>query len=170
MNQTRRVGDLEIDEDRAYQRLFWTIQRFGWVGMGLLVLAGLAGLLGPGPLSSTTVGDAALRVEYDRFGQWVAGTTLRVRVERPPAGEGEVRVFLNAAYLKDMLIERVTPEPERVEGGEEGHVYVFNLAEPGRGLDASFHLRPERAGAFRGEVRLGGAGAARVEFDQFIYP
>ncbi len=51
MTKVQRVGDLEVAQDRTFQRRSWTIQRVGWVVMLLVAAAALAGLTGSGPLS-----------------------------------------------------------------------------------------------------------------------
>jgi hypothetical protein len=69
MSDVKRVGDLEIGQDLAHQRLEWKIERVGWILMALLGLPALVGLLGPGPLSSTSAGEkgSPLSVENNRF-------------------------------------------------------------------------------------------------------
>jgi hypothetical protein len=52
-----RIGDLEINQDLGAQQKTWTIQRIGWGGMALIVLAALGGAFGSGPLARTDVTD-----------------------------------------------------------------------------------------------------------------
>ena len=62
-SQTRLVNqELQIEQDMGFQRTEWVVQRAGWVGMALLILAALVGLLGRGPLSAAVAraGDGAL--------------------------------------------------------------------------------------------------------------
>ena len=71
----------------------WALQRIGWAVMALVVLVGLVGLFGTGPLSRATAGEeeAPLFVEeYERFARFMLPTTLRVRLD--PMGQGEARL------------------------------------------------------------------------------
>ena len=58
MTDLVRVGDLQIHQDLCQERREWKIQRVGWLLMALMLVAALAGLLGPGPLSSTIAEDS----------------------------------------------------------------------------------------------------------------
>ncbi len=48
MPNVPRVGDLQINQDLDYQRREWTIQRVGWVVIGLIVCAAAPWASGPG--------------------------------------------------------------------------------------------------------------------------
>lgn len=167
---------LQIDQDLAFQRRTWIVERAGWAGMGLLVLAALAGLFGGGPLSQATAGapGGALWLEYDRFGRLLSPATLRVHIGA--AGEGTARIWLDRAYLSDVKLEGVVPEPDSVEAASDGLVFVFRVAEPGPPSSVTFDLQPERFGLLTGHAALVSAGAGvgetdpRVRFRQFIYP
>ena len=65
MPDNTRVGDLEIDQDLRFQKREWAFERASWVVMALVVLAGLLGLLGRGPMSDQTAvsGDGLVTVE-----------------------------------------------------------------------------------------------------------
>ena len=56
MSSMQRVGDLEIEQDHDFQRRSWRLQRAGWIVLSLVLLAGLLGLFGSGPLAHATVG------------------------------------------------------------------------------------------------------------------
>jgi hypothetical protein len=165
-----RVGDLEVDQDLAFQQRSWTVQRIGWIIMPLLVLAALLGLLGPGPLSSATVGSEAgpLWLEYDRFGHWERPTNLQLHLGANVAAQGLARIWLDSAYVEKMQIEQVTPQPESVELAANRLIYTFQVAEPGQPTFITFHLKPEKFGPNRGEVGL--VEGSSLQFSQFIYP
>ena len=66
--EARRHGDLELVENLSAHRRLWKIQKVGRaLGVAILVL-GLAGLFGSGPVSKGMVGDGANSIEYDRIG------------------------------------------------------------------------------------------------------
>jgi hypothetical protein len=163
---TRR---LEVNEDPDFQQLDWRIQRAGWVILALIIAAGLAGLLGPGPLSKTTVlGGSGLAVEYERFLRHGAQSELLVNVAGEAQPHGPVRVAISREYLAGLDLQQVTPSPIRVQSAGDAVVYVFeNLA--GRGsLQAKFAFQPGKLGTHAGVIAVD--GGARVSIRQFAYP
>ena len=171
MPDVQRVGDLDIDEDIGVQQRSWTAQRVGQVIMALVLLAALAGLLGPGPLSTATArapGDA-LRLEYNRFWRSKSSLTLRLHLGPGAVREGKARVWISRAYAEDLQIQEVKPEPESVEIGKERLTYVFSFSTPdGAPATVTFIGEPEKAGALHGELGL--ADGPALEFPQFVYP
>jgi hypothetical protein len=137
--------------------------------MALVVLAGLLGLFGAGPLSGATAGEeeAPLFVEeYERFARFMLPTTLRVRLD--PRGQEEARLWLDRGYLESVRPQTVTPEPDSVEAGPDGLIYVFKVNDPSRPTVVTFDLQPETIGRLEGRVGL--EGGERVGFEQFVYP
>ena len=165
-----RVGDLEIKQDLDYQRREWICQRVGWVVMALVVFAALAGLLGTGPLSKTsaTSSDGSLRVEFNRFLHYHNPDMLKVYLAGGVARNGELRVWLDRSYLDAIEIEKTSPEPVRVEIGEDRHIYVFPVADPSQPTVVVFHFQADQRLTLSG--RVGVADKEAAEFSQFVYP
>ncbi|HXH06764.1 MAG TPA: hypothetical protein VNI83_09250 [Vicinamibacterales bacterium] len=160
---------LVLDEDLAFQRRVWTIQRIGWVVLALLVVAGAFGLFGGGPISRASTGDPAgrLAVEYERFCRREATTTLTVRLREPRAPEGAASVVFAPAYLDAIAIEQVVPPPEGSEIRPDGVVFRFRPPPNDMPMVVIFFLRVRRAGIVFG--RLSSAGSS-VTFRQLVYP
>ena len=162
---------LELEDDPAFQRHLWAVERAGWAGICLLLLAALLGLFGAaGPLADATAAsaDGGLRLRYARFARHSAATALEVELG-PTVTTGEhVRVAIDRAFLDGVEVRDVLPEPEAVELGDEELVYVFSVADPGRALVVTFALEPRRYGPQRGWVAL--PGGERLAFAQFVYP
>ena len=168
MSQLQRVGDLEIAQDLDYQRHEWVAQRVAWAVLALVILAALAGLLGPGPLSAVSAGAAgdALRLEYHRFLRQDGPTELRVEAE--PASGGEARIWVSREWLSAVRVESIAPEPERVETGDDRLLFVFPLEAGARSAEVTFHVKPERAGRLSGRVGLDRGPS--FSFDQLVWP
>ena len=170
MAEVPRIGDLELPQDMDFQRREWAVQRVGWFVLAFVVLAALAGLLGKGPLSSTSEqsADRHVRAEFDRFLHYRDPTTLRLIVQPEALSGEELRLSLNHAYLDGIEIQRIMPEPDHEEAGSEQHTFVFrtsDLKEPSR---ITFHVTPDDIGSLAGELRAG--EAAPLMFHQFVYP
>ena len=83
-----------------------------------LVLAGLAGLLGPGPLSRTTRTDGrGLDVGYERFVRDNAQTDLSFRVAPQALVSDQARLLIHRDYLAANRLQRIEPEPRSTRVG-----------------------------------------------------
>jgi hypothetical protein len=155
-----------IDEDLVFQHRNWRVQRIGWAVLGLLVVAGLAGLLGPGPLSNVNAraGDR-LQVDYERFVRHGAQSEIRVTVRRPPPGH--VRIAISRDHLDQLNLERVRPSPTEVRSSGEDTVYVFGHAGS-ESMQATFVIQPEELGSH--VARVATEDGSSVTIRQFTYP
>jgi hypothetical protein len=168
MTPIQRVGDLEIDTDMNFQRRSWTVQRFGWVVFTLIILGALFGLFGPGPVSNTTIGDARLRVEYERFGRLQDSMALVIYIGPGIAQSGAIRLWVDRQYLHGIEVRHVIPDPQLVESDGDRLIYVFHVVKPDQPTSITFHVDPEKVGLHTGQIGLDGGPI--LEFSQFIYP
>lgn len=157
---------LEIDIDPERQRREWRVKRVAWALLYVALAAILFGVLGKGPVSTTAVApdDGSLQLEYEKFARRHAPDQLRVAAT---AAADTVEIHLDSAYLSDIRLEEITPEPERVVVADGATTFVFN-ARRGARLRLSFDYQPERVGTLRGSIAAG--DGARVAFRQFVYP
>jgi hypothetical protein len=169
LSGVQRAGDLEISEDHDFQRKSWAVQRYCWAVMALVVLLGLLGLFGAGPLSKTSAGKegSPLVLHYERFGRFRSPSTL-VADLRPGTAGVEARLWLSSELLAGMQIEDIEPQPERVEAGPDQSALVFRLVAPGTPTRVTMSIRPETLGQIKGRISVDDAPAVR--FAQFIYP
>lgn len=165
-----RVGDLEIDQDVEFQEREWVVQRVAWVVMLVIIVAGLSGLFGAGPLSAATAGesDDPLAVEYQRFVRHDGRTTVTVRVGGGQSAEDQVEVWVATDYLDGFEIRGVSPEPEEVRSEGGGLIYEFAVGDPTQRVEVTFSLQPRRMGRLTGEI--GVPGGQTVTFGQLSYP
>lgn len=90
---------LDMPEGEGVSRAEDWFHRAGWTLLALILLAALAGLLGPGPLSSRTAcAGPAFCVEYERFIRNHAPAELRIRLTH--GGGGPIRLVLGRQFLK----------------------------------------------------------------------
>lgn len=178
---------LELDEDLAFQRVLWRVERVGWSVLGVVVGAALLGATGRGVLSraearapdakvtprtaNTPAGRtlaSALRVEYDRVLRSEAPTVVRVHTGPGMSASGLTRVWFDRRYVEQVDLDGILPQPVRAEVTAERIVFVF--ATPDRADSATFVFRfsPSEVGPETGHVGLDGGPAVR--FRQFILP
>ena len=168
MASVQRVGDLEVGQDLKFQRRQWTIQRVSWIVMVVVVIAGLLGLLGSGPLSDASAEDGPLQLDYGRFERKRKPTQLRIQVAAGTAQEGQFMLWLDEQYLQRVEIQNISPEPEQFQAGSDRTVYVFQVSDPSQPANVSFDIEPIAFGTFKG--RLGLVDGPEIEFTQFVYP
>jgi hypothetical protein len=164
-----RAENLDLEIDDSFQKNEWLVQRLGWIVWVLILAAGIAGLLGPGPLSSieSRASDDSLTVKYDRFLHYHHPTQLELAlgsIEPPPR---ELQVKLNGKLLDRIQIQRIEPEPERTELGD-GVIYTFLRSGSSSAGSIVFHVDFERFGRSRGTI--GVVGHESVAVNQFVYP
>ncbi len=170
MSQKGVPASLDLPEGRESRSLDLWLHRIGWSTITLVLLAALAGLMGPGPLSSRTA-DAghSLKIQYDRFTRYHSPASLHVTVTHPD-GADQVRLNLNRKFLEAIELESVTPEPARVELSPGGQTYVFDAPHLARGdAEIVFHYRPDRSMQSISGV-VGVDGGATLPFSHFVYP
>jgi hypothetical protein len=168
MRKIARINSLELEEDMAFQKLEWTMERIGWIFLTLVAAAMLAGYFGKGPVSETAAGDekGPLWIRYERFGRWQTRTTLEVHAA-PSDFDKKVRLSVNEGYLKEMRLEQITPEPESVEARADKTTFTFAAGERNERLLIKLHVEPEQWGRKSGRLEL---PDRTVSFQQLVYP
>lgn len=160
----------QIDEDRRHQRHEWRVERIGWVLMAALLVAGLLGLLGYGPLSRAHAGEpGTLTLEYDRLQRSSAPTEYRFEAAPSLVRAGRLRLRFDDALLDEVEMQSIIPEPTEMRSGPGYTEFVFAM-DAGKGSPAriQFQFQPATFGHVRG--RITADGAAPLVVDQIVYP
>jgi hypothetical protein len=165
---TRERG-FEIDQDEAFERRSFTVQRAGWILMAVIVAGAAAGLLGSGPLGrATAAAPGAFTIEYERLTRYQSDQTLHIYLEPAVTRDREARLWINREFLDSSKIETVVPMPLRVESEADRLYYVFQMAKPGDRLFVAFNIQAEQVGLVQG--RIGVNDGREVAFRQLVYP
>ncbi len=144
----------------------WRLQHLGWAVIALLVLAGVAGLFGSGPLSSTTRAADGLTVEFDRFIRRGTPFTLKASIPVPP-GTTRAELSLPRNYLGSLRVSSILPVPIQVVSGSDRTKFLFAVDPDSDLLVVDIHAEPTEAGVLDAELI---AGDARVPFTQLVWP
>jgi len=155
-----------IEECHPIQRRVWRVQRIGWLGMALFVLAALLGLMGRGgPLAEaeTTTPDGALRIRYERMQRLGSPTTLRIGARADAVEEGAIALQLDRAFLRDWRLRPGVPVPIAAAAGPDGLLLRFRAAPDALHVAAVLEMTPERAFMIaRPEIAVGDGPPARL--------
>lgn len=161
---------LEIDQDLGFQEHEWRLQRVIWMLLLAIVVLALFGLFGTGPLSSMTAGseDEGITLDYERFVRHDGRASLVVDVSPDQVSEGQVELWLDEAYLGDIQIETISPQPNEVRSDGDRQVYVFLAEDPTAPITITFSYRPDTIGRLSGDMGI--VDGPTLSFDQLSYP
>jgi hypothetical protein len=159
---------LQLREDKRFHRREQRVQLVGTALVLAILIAAVLGLAGgPGPLSTATAGGGdPVSVNYERFVHSEADDSLSVTIDGAAVTGIEVDLELSAAWVGEVDISGMAPEPaEQIHAGE---ALVLRLpAEPGATVTIRIDFRTVSFGRLDGWVRVAGT---RVPFRQFVYP
>lgn len=165
---TERVGDLEVGQDLEFQRREWRVQRIAWAVMALVLLAGLAGFFGSGPLAHATAEADGLTVEFDRIVRDRAPFELRVVLPPGMADSGQVDVWIDRVLLDKAEIQRVVPQPESERSDADRVVFTVAVANPDAPSELAVGLQAHDVGGFAAAVGI--VDGPQVELTGFVLP
>lgn len=100
---------IELNEDRAFQRRFWKAERVAWIVFLILMLLALAGFSGSGGwFAQRSIATPAGDLRYPAVGRWQTGDSFSLEL----ADTRETLVELDRAFLDLYEIRQLTPEPD----------------------------------------------------------
>jgi hypothetical protein len=169
MGKTHQVGRIEVEEDLGFLRREWRWQRISWMAFGLIVLAGLTGAFGHGPLSESRLGDTAtFAVDYERMLRHGAQDGLIIHIGSGLPTDTTIQLVVSQQYIIDQQLEFIAPEPTQQTLHDDQVVLEFKRAGPRSALRIVAHVRPAAYGRVSGRVQLRGGPA--LSFNQFVLP
>lgn len=174
MAEPNFVGTLQVGQEIDHERREWKIERIAWMVFLLIIIAGLAGLFGNGPLAHGTAGveNSALWVAYERLDRVQDDSKLDIFIGAQAIREGGVRLSLNRDYVEALDIQRVRPEPRSQTVVGDRVVYEFHAQAPDQGSLQPFQVTMDYEARDFGNVEAQVAleGGLTLTFTQFIYP
>ena len=164
------LQDLESPEALRSQRREWIAERIGWLAIALVLLAGLLGLLGRGPLSHVrrTSSDGSLAVEYYALERYHAPTRLIIRLREPASAAPQVRLAISRRFADSTIEETIVPRPVLVESRGDELVYTLRMSEIDEQGAIIIRYEHDEFGALPYHVRID--GPAEVPLSQFVFP
>ena len=167
MNEVKRVGDLETEQNISLEKKFWIIQRIGWMIMLIFVVCAVLGILGgSGVLNNQTKSDqkTGLTLKYDMFLKRDAGSELDVIL---PSHDSSTKIFVSKSYIDKIQIKDVDPEPDIVTSVEQGYIYSFPSS--GSSLHVHFYLWPDNTTFGQVTGSVGEGNRPTITFNQWVY-
>jgi hypothetical protein len=157
-----REARLEIGDDSRFQRRQLLVVRITVAVFAVVIVLGLLGVFGSGPLTYATAGGSErLSVEYQRFLRFREDTELEIRLD---GGDDTIEVALDQSYLDGFDLMSVIPEPDQQTTDRGRLVFTFERAPS----TVMVPLTPRTIGLRRARVFV--EGHRPVSFRQVVYP
>lgn len=159
---------LELDADPDFHARLWKIQFIGWIAIGLLLAATVAGAFGGGPLAweTRTVLDGRVQVEWPRISRYRLPEKLSVRLAEPLEDE-QIVIRFDDRFLRQVQIETVQPWPDGGTMIANGGSYAFSAPQAGD-IHITMWFRPMERWSVAGSVTVN--GSEPVELSTFVFP
>ena len=164
------LENLDDAEPMAHQRWEWTLERVAWVIMALVIVAGLLGGLGAGPLASREAAapDGSLVVEYYAIERAAAPNTLVLRLG-PKAGESsQIDLAFSRPFAEGTQLDSLVPEPVQTTAREGEIVHTFAASDLTGGSTIVCRYQHQRFGSLDYRIAIQGREPARVR--QIVLP
>lgn len=164
------LRDLESPQALRTQRIEWIAERLGWLLIAAVVLAGLLGLLGRGPLSHTrrTSSDGAIVVEYHALERYHAPTQLLVRLRDEARASPQVRLAVSRRFADATTEESIVPRPILVESRGDELIYTLRISDIDEQGAILIRYEHDTFGSLPYHVRID--GQSEVPVSQFVFP
>ena len=169
MSPVKKVGSLEVAEDLVFQKREWMVERIGWAAMALLVLLGLLGLFGDGPISrAEKTSPGGLKIAYERFERRTNPTLIDLEFPPEAVQNGQLRWWINRDFVKRVQIDGIFPNPEQQETTPDRLIYINNVPDAAGTIQIRLNISAEKSG--RLPVEIGWLDGESLQFSQFIFP
>jgi hypothetical protein len=159
--------ELEVGFDEKFELGWSRLERYGRLVMCLVVAAGLAGLLGAGPLDHARCGSPGTgAADYQPIARF--GTATQVTLHLPPMlKDGQAIVTVSSSFVEPFGLQSIHPTPV-TQRSDQGNLQ-FTFDERGGGLDNYVRISgmPAQIGPIHFIVEMPGR---TLRFGTFVLP
>jgi hypothetical protein len=158
----------DVERQFEHQRRGWVVERIGWIGLLLVLIAAALGAFGRGPLSQRTrvSKDGSLTVQYDAIGRSRAPCEVCLRWSNPP-GAHEITVAISRGYLDRVTVKEIEPPPLTVEAAADEMRYRFLVNSESAQTEVRFRLHMETIGSAAATLTV---ADQQISIQQFVLP
>ncbi len=149
----------DLDSNQRFEKGWNGLQTAIEVIVGLIVVAGLAGLLGTGPLSARkgAFDKVPLVIDYQGIVRRTVQTQMTIKTTAPLASD-TLEIELPNELTDEIDVVSTSPRSTAMRAERDGIVYVFALGASRLGT-ITFSMKPRIPGFIDGVIRSGGAQA-----------
>jgi hypothetical protein len=163
------LNNLENESVLRHYRREWRIERVGWLAFLAIIVCGVAGFLGPGPLTSLRIesDDGSLALEYYSVEHNAAPGSIILRA-RPAPGATEIRLAMSRSFCDHVKVESIVPVPRSIEARDDEIVCGFAVAGSSPELVVKVGYEYDKFDVFDHRVALD--GGRPIRFRQWVLP
>jgi hypothetical protein len=160
------VDSIEVGSDLDFEKRWRRVQRVLWTVMSLVVVAGLLGLFGRGPLSHGKAIGRSASAEFERFARFKTPAQITFLVPGGISGSS-LDVFVDAPLLESLRIEQTKPQPVDMRAEPGGGATMQFLKSTSAPFTVHFTQEFSKVGPQEGELMVAGE---QLQLRQFVYP
>jgi hypothetical protein len=153
---------LELNDDVAYQKKFWVIERIFWVFLFLFIVASFLGLFGESPLGPVSIEKENLKIIYGKFLRFGDYTNIKIII---PANANPI-LGISKEYIENLDSISIVPFPEKNYYVNDQVKYIF-MADESKPLEIAISFKAEKRGTLKGFIEN---DSVMIHFSQFVYP
>lgn len=163
---------LALDEPAKLRAVGWElfVERVGWALIAAVLLAGLIGLLGPGPLSYRELAteNGELSVEYSAVERYEAPAQMTVRFGDAARPDRMIRLALSRDFADQIVPEAISPPPDSTTMLATKVVHAFRVSDLRDGGHVIYRFKNGDWGWRRFQISL--VDGPTLEIEQFVCP
>lgn len=162
-----RQSDIDIGYNQSFEEAWGCFERYAWLVITILIVAGLLGLFGRGPLNQVTrpIGQTG-SVRYGRIVRFKTPTVIDFVL---PLKNGTATLRPDAQAIKMLGLRNVFPKPTKTLASPGAGCFVFT-ADPTetKTIFVQLSFQPSGVGSSRSTYFINEETPVRVE--QFVIP
>ena len=163
-------GELEVGYNAGFEGSWRRVEQVGRVVLGLIVVAGAAGLFGRGPFShrQATTASGALAADWEPVARYGTPTMVTIHLDTrrfDPAHQWVVHV--NNVFVEPMGLQAILPQPAHQAVDGAGLAVTVGLDGARQDGLLRFMLKPTEVGRMHMEVHV---GQETIDWHQVVLP
>jgi hypothetical protein len=161
--------EVEIGYDSSFLDSWFRYQKLAWAVVVAVLVAGLAGLLGRGPVATGEVSSGELTVKYERIARYKTPARIEISVASLPLSEcRNLRIRLEGEFTQRALLQHFSPTPLRSEPLANGIVIEYSPTTDATRKRITLTEEPGVPGRLTNRVTV--EQGPSVEFTQLVLP
>jgi hypothetical protein len=156
---------LSLGQDLRFEKRWWAFQRVCWALSLVLILLGVAGAFGRGPLSSRELHAKTFGLRYSKVERLFNPSELEVVVQ--PADARTLELTIPGEYEACLPVVGATPTPQSERLGPRGRTLLFAAGALDQEQTIRLSIKPKRSGSCAGRFEMGGDS---LDISQLVLP
>ncbi|MCZ4059145.1 hypothetical protein O3W44_08720 [Pantoea sp. LMR881] len=167
-NDEQRSRDYPVKESMWWQRFEWRVQRFGYLILVLIMIAGACGAFSKGFISNQNASssDGRLQVRYERFGR--LDSTMDISMHLTQLQGKEYQITLQGQQLDDLQIQTLQPQPDEAWSDKNTLILRWHPRSNQQNATVWLTAQPKSYGRFPLTIQLD--DRSKVNITSLVYP